>query len=81
MKNFHFALPAGMFLSNMVLSIFVCLQLFDFLCFLFLLYIRQGNLHIKLRNTLLLNTGRVRVILIGGFSWFFQAKKGNRSLA
>ena len=82
MKNFHFALPAVMLLPNMAINIFVGFQLFAFLCFLFLLSIRQDNLSIKSRNALLLNTGRVSLInffkinLLGGFSWFFLGRKG-----
>ena len=81
MKNFHFALPAGMVLPNMAINIFVGLQLFVFLCFLFLLSICQDNLSIKSRNALLLNLGRVSLInfvkinLLGGFSWFFLGIK------
>ena len=62
MENFHFALPAGILLPNMVINIFVGLQLFIFLCFLFLLSIRQDILSTKSRNALLLNIGRVRLI-------------------
>ena len=82
MKNFHFALPAGMLLPNMAINIFVGLQLFVFLCFLFLLSIRQDNLSIKPRNALLLNIRRVSVTnfvttnLLGGFSSFFLGRKG-----
>ena len=62
MENFHFTLPAGILLPNMVINIFVGLQLFIFLCFLFLLPIRQDILSTKSRNALLLNIGRVRLI-------------------
>ena len=82
MKNFSFALPAGMVLPNMVMNIFVGLQLFVFFwSFLFLLYIRQDILSIKSRNGLLLNIGRVSLLnfvktnLLGGLSWLFLGIK------
>ena len=81
MKNVHCALRAGVLLPNMVINIFVGLQLFVFLCFLFLLSLRQDNLSIKSRNALLLNIGRACLInfvttnLLGGFSWFFLGIK------
>ena len=81
MKKFHFTLPAGMLLPNMAINIFVGLQLFVFLCFLFLLSISQDNLSINSRNALLLNIGKVSLInfvtinLLGGFSWFFLGIK------
>ena len=59
LKNFYFTIPPGMLLLNMVISAFFGLQLFGFLCFLFLLYICQGNLSVKSRNTLLLSIRRV----------------------
>ena len=77
MKNFSFALPAGMLPPNMVMNIFVGLQLFVFLSFLFLSSIRQNILSIKSRNALLLNVGRVSLLnfvkinLLGEFSWLF----------
>ena len=69
-----------MLLSNMVIDIFVGLQLFAFVCCLFLLSIRQDTLSIKLRNALLLNI-RVCLInfvkknLLGGFSQIFLGVK------
>ena len=81
MKNFSFALPAGMLLPNVVMNIFVGFQLFDFLSFLFLLSIRQDILSIKSGNALLLNIGRVSLLnfvkinLLGGFSWLFLGVK------
>ena len=62
-----------MLLRNMVINVFVGLQFFVFLYFLFLLSLRQDILSIKLRNALLLNIGRVCLInsvminLLGGF--------------
>ena len=76
-QSFHLALPASMRLPNMVINIFVGLMLFIFLCFLFLLSIRQDISFVKSRNASLLNIGRVclknfvMINLLGRFSWFF----------
>ena len=70
-----------MLLPNMVINIFVGLQLFVFLCFLFLLSNRQEILSINSRNPLLLKIGRVCLInfvtinLLGAFSLFFLGVK------
>ena len=64
-----------MLLPNMIINIFVCLQLFVFISFLFLLSIHQDILSIKSRNALSLNIGKVSLTnfvtinLLGGFSW------------
>lgn len=76
MKTFHFPLPAGTLLSNMIISMFVGLQLFGPFLFFTFIFVK-----IKSRSALLLNTGRVCLInfvtmnLLGGVSCFFIAKK------
>ena len=79
MKYFHFALAVGMFLPNMVISIFLGLQFFGFfVCFLLLLNISQDNYLSKsgmlyyehrnmLRRNMLINTNLWRA-QIGTFS-------------
>ena len=76
MKTFHFPLPAGMLLRNMIISMFVGLQLFGLFLFFAFIFV-----NIKSRSVLLLNTGRARLInfvtmnLLGGVSCFFIAKE------
>ena len=70
-----------MLLPNMVINIYVGLQLFVFFSYLFSLSIRQDILSLKLRIALLLNIGRVSLIkfvtinLLGGFQWVFLGIK------
>ena len=87
MKNLPFGTPCWDASTKYGHNIFVGLQFFAFLSFLFLLSIREDILSIKSRNTLLLNIGRVSLInfvtinLLERFSWVKAFIRANTKYA